>query len=152
MAYIVPPPRRRASPSSNAHRRGLLLRSLQSLPRKPVLQRLKGGGTPTAVAVGCKVEKNANIHVCIFFCYRAASCRPTTTPTQQVVLRPPRLSSYIKRIVLRPTVRKVKDYPAYNPLLIALFAKSAHLTVGGDKKTVYRRYRPGAGPFGTIAG
>jgi hypothetical protein len=35
--------------------------------RKPVIKGSKGEEQPTAVAVGWKEEKNANVHVCIFF-------------------------------------------------------------------------------------
>jgi len=35
--------------------------------RKPVIKGSKGEGQPTAVAVGREEEKNANVHVVVFF-------------------------------------------------------------------------------------
>ena len=46
--------------------------------RKPVLQRLKGGGTAHSRSCGLKGKKNTNIHVCVFF---SQSRRPASPPS-----------------------------------------------------------------------
>jgi hypothetical protein len=70
-ACIVPPPRRRASPATKTNRLGLLspVIALRFIPsgRKPFINGSKGEGQPPAVAGGRAEEKNANVHVYVFF-------------------------------------------------------------------------------------
>jgi len=66
-ASVVPPPCRRASPTHNTIGRFTPFAPYSRYGRKPVINGSKGEGQPTAVAVGLEEEKNANVHVCIFF-------------------------------------------------------------------------------------
>jgi hypothetical protein len=89
-----------------ALKRQFLKNHVSGFGRKPFINGSKGEGQPTAVAVGSKEEKSANVHVVAFFNQKTVSYRPTANPPQRGVLRPPGLSSYILPVVLRPTADK----------------------------------------------
>jgi hypothetical protein len=91
---IVPPPRRRASPSQKSIGGVCFLQSLRSFrsqTRPYTAQR--GRDSPQPVAGGREVEKNANIRVCVFFCSGRRPAAPAAAPPQRGVVCPPGFSS-----------------------------------------------------------
>lgn len=61
--------------------------------RKPFINRSKGGDSPRPVAGGREEEKNANVHVCIFFCSGRRPAAPAPGLPQWGVLCPPSLAA-----------------------------------------------------------
>jgi hypothetical protein len=103
-AYIVPPPRRWASPSQKTKRRGLLPPVAALLPvTNPSFNGSTGEGQPPAVAGGRAEEKNANVHVCVFF---RAGRRPAAPPPHRhsgAYSARPAFRLAITHSVIRPT-------------------------------------------------
>jgi hypothetical protein len=68
-ASIVPPPRRRASPAQKPKKVGFAPSTpLRSIPvANPSSTAQRGRDSPLPVVGGRNVEKNANVHVCVFF-------------------------------------------------------------------------------------
>jgi hypothetical protein len=93
-ASIIPPPRRRASPIQKTIG-GVYSRRSASLHsgRKPFINGSKGEGQPPDVAGGRKVEKQANIPVCLFFFSVGRPGLPALVPPRRGVLRPPSFSA-----------------------------------------------------------
>jgi hypothetical protein len=92
-APIVPPPRRRASPTHKKSCCVCSLRSLQSLRSQTLHKRLKGGGTAPNRSCGLQSKKKANVHVGFFSVLGRLPASPAANPPQRVVLRPPSFSS-----------------------------------------------------------
>jgi len=92
-APIVPPPHRRASPSTKKNLLRLLSTLLQSLRSQTLHKRLKGGGTAPSRSCGLQGRKKANVHVGFFSVLGRLPASPAANPPQRVVLRPPSFSS-----------------------------------------------------------
>jgi hypothetical protein len=97
-AYIVPPPRRRASPSAKTIGGVFSHRSIRSAPIPPVanpsFHGSKGEGQPPARGRGpCGRKKRK--HPCLrFFPFRAASCRPRLHATTSGRSSPARMFGF----------------------------------------------------------
>jgi hypothetical protein len=112
-AFIVPPPRRRASPAQEQIGGVCSLRftSLRS-GRKPVLPRLKGGGAAPGRSRGPSGRKKRKRPCLRFFSFRAASCRPRRRTATAGRSMPVRLFVFPSRTVQSaPRLRQVIPPP-----------------------------------------
>ena len=104
VANIVPPPRRRASPSPKKIGGVCSLRSRSG--RKPVPQRLKGGGAVHGRSHGQRSRKKRN-HPCLHFFLSKSGIHAAPPPYchSGSLSAHPALRLAIKLIVVRPTAR-----------------------------------------------
>jgi len=85
--YIVPPPRRRASPSMK--KKGGVCSHLVLVRHKPVLHVLKGEGAAPSRSCGLSGRKKRKHRVSVFFCPKSASVPPRRQSAKRGVVCPP---------------------------------------------------------------